>query len=129
MLAECKKRPLAFIVEPSTVPPFAVTDPEIEILDEMSAKLTAVFSGPPGSEVIGRAWIGDADGTIVDGKTEVIPAGTRAELLLTIPKSKVQNGNLTAFMRVEWPKFQTKHVVSCPLLEGEIVHPPKGERW
>ena len=127
MLAECKDRPLAFIDEPSTVPPFAVTNPEIEILDEMSAKLTAAFSGPAGSKVIGRAWIGDEDGTMVDGMTEVIAAGTRAEILLTIPKSKVQNGNLTAYMRVEWPKFQTKHVVSCLLLEGEIVHPPKGK--
>ena len=126
MLGNCKPSEFTFDNRTSQHLPYAVTDPEIEILDDMSAKLTATFNGPPDSLVIGRAWISDADGTMVDAKTDEISAGTRAELHLTIPTVKVQNGNLIACMRVEWPNLQTKHVVQWTLLEGDIVHPPKG---
>ena len=116
-----------FRENPDRIPPFAVSDPAVEILDAMSVRFTARFDGPAGSEVIGRAWISDADGTLVDGETGPIGAGHEAEMRLTIPESKVQNGDLIACMRVEWPLFQTKHVIACTLVRGEIVHPPKGE--
>ena len=107
--------------------PYAVTNPEVAILDGMSAKLTATFRGPQGSSVIGRAWISDADGGLAEEKTDEIPAGTREELVLTIPETKVQNGDLIACMRVEWPLRQAKHVVRWTLRKGEFVHPPKGK--
>ncbi len=127
MLGKCRSKQLAFAMTPSTAPPYAVADPQVEVLDEMSARLSATFEGPPGSSVIGRAWISDADGTLVDGETGEIPAGSQAAMLLTIPESKAQNGNLIACLRVEWPLFQTKHVILCTLIEGKLLHPPKGK--
>jgi hypothetical protein len=94
----------------------------------MSAKMSATFNGPSNSKVIGRAWIGDEDGTMVDGVTAELPAGSKAEIVLRIPRKKAQNGNLNACMRVEWPVYQTKHVIRWTLLKGEIVHPPKGKQ-
>ena len=124
MLNDCDPQSLVFDCTPKSVPPYAVEQPQIEIVDAMSAKLSAVFAGPPGSQVIGGAWISDADGTMVDGETGEIPAGTRAEMLLTLPRPKVQNGNLIACMRAEWPTYMTRHVIGCTLREGAIVHPP-----
>ncbi|MGI9242277.1 MAG: hypothetical protein ACR2RV_15875 [Verrucomicrobiales bacterium] len=128
MLKKCRGRSLKFEISPTSRPPYSVSDPEIEILDDMSARLTATFDGPDGSEVIGRAWISDSDGTMVDGETGVLRAGVRAAVLLTISEPKTQNGNLIACMRVEWPLYQTKHVIQCTLIKGEIVHPPKGKQ-
>ena len=85
--------------------------------------------GPPDSKVIGRAWISDADGTMVDERTVDIVAGSTEEIVLTIPRTKVQHGNLIACMRVEWPLYQTKHVIKFTLVEGDIVHPPKGKDY
>ena len=127
MLGGCRGRELVFEDQPSRNLPFAVVDPEVEILDEMSARLTARFVGPPGSQVVGRAWISDMDGTIVDGETGVIAAGSEQEILLTIPEARPQNGDLIACMRVEWPLYQTKYVIQCGLVDGEIIHPPKGK--
>ena len=112
---------------PSGSLPYEVSDPKIQILDGMTARFTAVFNGPPGTKVIGRAWISDADGTMVDGRTDDILAGSKQELILTIPRAKIQNGNLIACMRVEWPVYDTKHVVGWTLVRGDIVHPPKGK--
>ena len=128
MLGKCQQDQLELDDSPAPVEPFAVTDPEIEIVDEMSARFRARFDGPAGSKVIGRAWISDVDGTMIDGETGVIDAGSVAEMLLTIPQAKVQNGNLIACMRVEWPLYQTKHVIGWTLVEGGIVHPPKGKQ-
>ena len=124
MLPDDTNRSLAFSDVCAAHDGYEVVDPKIEILDYMSARFTAVFNGPADSKVIGRSWISDADGTMVDGQTGEIPTGTRAALVLTIPKSKVQHGDIIACMRVEWPLYQTKHVIKWTLLRGEIVHPP-----
>ena len=128
MLRNCKRDAIEYQGKPSECLPYEVADAEIVILNDMSAKFTAVFNGPPETKVIGRAWISDADGTMVDGKTNEIMAGSREELVLTIPEAKVQNGNLIACMRVEWPIYDTKHVIGWVLLKGNIVHPPKGKQ-
>jgi hypothetical protein len=107
--------------------PYAVVDPQITIVDDMTAKLTATFTGPPNTPVIGRGWISDADGSMVEGTTEELSAGTRQDIFLQIPEPKTPNGDLIACMRVEWPVLQTKHVVRWTLIEGPIVHPPKGK--
>ena len=112
---------------PSERAPYEVAEPEVEILDEMSARFTARFCGPPGSPVIGRAWISDEDGTIVDGETGEIEAGRMEAIVLSIPEAKAQNGDLIACMRVEWPLYQTKHVIQCTLIPGKLIHPPKGK--
>lgn len=128
MLNECHKCELKFELTESQNLPYAVVDPTIEIENDMSAILTATFRGPDNSKVIGRAWISDMDGTIVDGETEEIPAGTQNSIELIIPKKKIQNGPLIACMRVEWPLYQTKHVIKFILKDEEIVHPPKGKQ-
>ena len=128
MLSSCREKPLVFEDRPSTKLPYSVSDPEIEILDDMSAELSATFDGPRDTKVIGRAWISDADGTMIDGETGEILAGSRESMRLTIPEPKTQNGDLIACFRVEWPLYQTKHVIKCTLLEGEIVHPPNGKQ-
>ena len=128
MLGNCVASGLEFEGYPSQRLPFEVAEPGVEILDELSARLVAEFRGPSGSQVIGRAWISDADGTMVDGETGVVRAGNREMIELTIPRVKVQNGDLIACMRVEWPHYQTKHVIKCTLVPGKIVHPPKGKQ-
>ena len=128
MLAKCKSESLSFDVSTRRIDPYGVVDPKIEILDDMTARFSARFDGPPGSQVIGRAWISDMDGTIVDGETGTIDAGKVEEMTLIIPEAKVQNGDLIACIRVEWPLYQTKQVVQCTLIEGDIVHPPKGKQ-
>ena len=128
MLGQCKCDQITLDARPSKNLPYEVMAPRIEIVDEMTARFTATFNGPPDSQVIGRAWISDEDGTMVDGETGLIDSGTSDQIVLTIPKSKTQNGNLIACMRVEWPVFQTKHVIGWTLLEGDIVHPPKGKQ-
>ena len=61
------------------------------------------------------------------GETEEIIAQTRESILLKIPAAKEQNGNLIACMRIEWPKFETKHVIKWTLKKGELIHPPKSK--
>ena len=128
MLKNCKIDAIEYQGGPSESLPYEVSQPTIQILDDMSARFTAVFNGPPDTKVIGRAWISDADGTMVDGKTGDVLAGSKQEIVLTIPRTKVQNGNLIACMRVEWPVYGTKHVVGWTLIRGDIVHPPKGKQ-
>ena len=128
MLEKHSQQSPHFDVESGPVAPYRVASPVVEVLDEMSIRVLATFCGPTNSRVIGRAWISDADGTLVDGCTDEIDAGTTHEMVLTIPEAKVQNGDLIACIRVEWPLYQTKHVVQATLVPGEIVHPPASER-
>lgn len=127
MLEACMEKPLAFEDSCRRNPAFEVMHPKVEIQDAMSVRFTAQFVGPPGTQVIGRAWISDEDGTIVDGETGEVAAGTEQEIVLSIPGKRPQNGNLIACMRVEWPTYQTKHVIQCTLIEGGLIHPPRGK--
>lgn len=128
MLTECDSAALEFEEAPSQRLPYAVVDPRVQVLDGRSAVVTARFDGPSGSKLIGRAWISDADGTIVAGETGEIEAGSTHEINLVISESRPQNGDLIACARVEWPLYQTKHVIKCVLRKGELIHPPEGKQ-
>ena len=127
MLDICHNKEFSFVDSIVPAEDYKVERPSVEILDSQTARLSATLIGPTDSQIIGRAWISDADGTLTEGVTAEVSAGTRVEIVLDVPDKQPLNGNLIACFRVEWPTFQTKHVVGCTLIEGEIVHPPRSK--
>ncbi len=107
------------VFEDSTQPgDYAVLNPRIEIIDAMSVKFTATLKGPENTQVIGRAWISDEDGGMIEVETDEQEAGSEMSLVLSIPKPKDLNGEMIICARVEWPLYQTKHVVKCVLVKS-----------
>ncbi len=115
MLAQLKNQEIPFIESVTPADGYKVEDPHIEIIDAMSALLSATLVGPDGSKVIGRAWISDEDGTMAESEPTEIEAGNSVHLKVTIPEAKTLNGTMLACIRVEYPLFDTKHVIHAEL--------------